>query len=114
MRKLLLCAAFIILAGCQQATTPPVGETVRPTMDRSGQIQQIQVVVHPSYADLNRAYVKFKKSAQPEVLGWAAWSIDVPGQCEIHVTKPVALKTPVVHTWGHELMHCVYGSYHTE
>jgi hypothetical protein len=115
VHKKLLCAVFVILfslVACQQPA--PIGDAVNPTMDRSGQIQQIKVVVHPSFADVNRAYDKYSGVDMPEVYGWSGWSKDLPGQCEIHVTKPRFLGTHVVETWGHELMHCVYGSYHPE
>jgi hypothetical protein len=114
MRKSILCAVFVMLSvvSCQQQ--PAVGAAVHPQFDRSAVVQQIVVYVHPDYQDVNDALDKYAREDRPEVYGWSTWYIDGKGRCEIHVIKPDHLHTKPVETWGHELMHCVYGSYHPE
>lgn len=113
MRKLFLSALLIALVACSGNTESP-GTPVRPTIDRTGQVQQVVVYVHPSYEDVNRALDKYAGKDMPEVYGWSTWCKDAACRCEIHVIKPLHLHTRPVETWGHELMHCVYGSFHPE
>lgn len=110
MKKLLL-AFLIMLAACSQQGAP-VGPEVLPTHDRTNQTLEIAVVVHPNFADLNRQYDDWAREDRPAVYGWTTWPRDGNGVCTIHVVKPTNLGTKAVDTWGHELMHCIYGEYH--
>lgn len=111
MRKTILAILLALLAAC----TPqqPTGEAVKAEFDRSGQIMQVQVVVHPNLESVNYALDQFYKQDQPEVYGWSAWSLQgKPHQCQIHVAPPETVDDEMMRTWGHELAHCVYGTYH--
>jgi hypothetical protein len=35
-------------------------------------------------------------------------------RCEIHVVTPRGVEDDYMTTWGHELAHCVFGTYHKE
>lgn len=113
MRKVLLAALMAILVACtpQQHSTP--GEAIVPEFNRSGEIMQVQVVVHPTLKQVQHTLDTFHGTPQPAVYGWSAWSLKgIPHQCEIHVATPGVVDDAMIKTWGHELAHCIYGSYH--
>lgn len=91
--------------------------------DRSNEPVAITVYVYPNEKAVTEAYKDFMgdelkndKYANATRQGWATWS--PPGkqgqpECQIHVTKPrSATDGSRAETWGHELIHCVYGRFH--
>ncbi len=99
----------LIVGSCDQQ-----GEPVEPTMDRTGAPVTITVIIYPNHRILNEE----NPDLPAEVVGFSEWvKDDVIGRtpfCRIHVVKPMGLSDPDVKTWGHELLHCVYGKYHKE
>ncbi len=81
--------------------------------DRSGGAMPITVVVYPTIADMKIAYREHSgKPAHTDLQGWSTWTPSEPSECTIHTTKPKSIDDNVTMTWGHELVHCVYGNFH--
>jgi hypothetical protein len=124
MKKLLLIPLLLIL-GCSPESD------IKPTMDRTNQDIRIRVIFHETQVSLEEAYRIANnlpsRTPVPEQWGFAAWNqwrdprtgnfIDIipPGQeywCNIHAFRPKNQADQRVLTLGHELLHCVYGSFH--
>lgn len=64
------------------------------------------------YSDLESLHEGIKRYPHVDVnsvrLGLAVW--DDTNLCEVHVVEPKS--SDDIDTWGHELMHCVYGKWH--
>lgn len=75
-------------------------------------VVQVEIVIHPTYQNLRYNY-EVRSRKQIGMTWLAAFSVERrDGTCEMHVMDPrVDLKA---WTWGHELLHCVYGSWHRE
>jgi len=58
---------------------------------------------------LSKNHKNLAKLAKLLPEGVAVW-YTVPNGCEIYVYEPKTDED--VNTWGHELMHCVYGNWH--
>jgi len=108
----ILCFDLITQVSFSAGKLDPIpAEPIVKKYDVTGLVVPIKVVVHSSEEDLNKAFKTFYGVDEGrEVWGWYAY---VAGVCEIHVTELRDVrKDPRMHTWGHELAHCVYGSYH--
>ena len=121
MKKLLLLS-LLILVSCQPESN------IKPTTDRTNQDISIKVIFHESNKSLEDAYRIANNLSDnvpvPDQWGFAQWNqwadrdgnlIDLPDQpywCTIHVMKPKRQNDRPVLALGHEMMHCLYGSYH--
>jgi hypothetical protein len=121
MKKLLLIPLLLILSCSPESD-------IKPTMDRTEQDILIRVVLHPNGNSLEEAYREVNnlpaRAPVPEHWGFAAWnewrdsdgnSVDNPGEqywCVIHAVEPKRQTDQRVLTLGHELLHCIYGSFH--
>lgn len=105
MKKLFVIGACLLLAACgapEQPSTPQLTDTVT-------------LMVHwASLAEINAAA---KANGDPQVeregytvlhraAGATIWT------CDIYMGKPSGLGGPTQALVGHELLHCLYGSYH--
>lgn len=122
MRYLILVISLNIVCAltlsCSETVESPRSLPALGTMDNSNRQFPITVYTYDSIADLNAA-VREKKTSRLKVKGIAFWYFksktpDKMDRCEIHVVTPARKDGPHVTTWGHELAHCVYGSYHPE
>jgi hypothetical protein len=121
MKKLLLIPLLFILSCSPESD-------IKPTMDRTEQEILIRVVLHPDGNSLEEAYREVNnlpaRTPVPEQWGFAAWNewrdrdgnpVDNPGEqywCIIHAIEPKRQADQRVLTLGHELLHCIYGSFH--
>jgi hypothetical protein len=82
--------------------------------NRTGQPMTVTVYEYSSYRDVTTALQKFhgRRNKVDNSLGWAAWDLQAPYQCEIHIKPPDKIDDDDVLTLGHEMAHCLYGSYH--
>lgn len=108
-----LIAIAVIIVGCQDKTYVPMEKE----HNRSGKPITITVYEYDSYADVSKALSDFEKANGQErtkdlSLGWAAWDREPPYQCEIHIKPPDRIDDDDMLTLGHEMAHCLYGSYH--
>lgn len=77
--------------------------------------RELTIVLYDSKQQLNEAYVTMhdlpKNTASIE--GFAQWSPTNEHKCVLHLVQSETLSdNNNVTTWGHELKHCVYGSFH--
>jgi hypothetical protein len=85
--------------------------------NRSGKPIEVTVFEYKDYNDVNRALYKFQrennqvKNKDPS-LAWSAWDLEEPYQCHIHIKPPEKIDDDDVMSLGHEMAHCLYGSYH--
>lgn len=103
----------LILVGCEEKTYVPMAKE----HNRSGNAITITVYEYTSYNDVTRALDKFHRENKlprrtDPSLGWAAWDREPPYQCEIHIKPPDKINDDDTMTLGHEMSHCLYGSYH--
>jgi len=107
MYKLILIPLILLLSSCGEDKPIP------KDFDRSGKVQKITVYVYPDKASMRKARQGFDGSKEKDLMGWSAWTANDPAKCKIHVVKlKSATDNSQMTTWGHELVHCVYGSFH--
>lgn len=83
---------------------------VEKKKDLTGTPIYIKVIIYKSYAALTKTYEANGGNASAALWGW---QINLNGVCEIHVVEPKYIyHSRVMGTWGHELVHCVYGAFH--
>lgn len=120
-----LLIVVIILSSCETQQ----GEPVVGTLDRTGKPMQVTVHFYDNTRQVTEMYRKLhnipRRNPVPEQLGFAMWpewrnqlgeNADKPEgeeyDCEIHTLEPRFVDDGATMTLGHELLHCVYGSYH--
>lgn len=114
----MIAMCFTLLTGCVGNNRLFKGE-----MDRTSIPFEMIVYTYDSREAVTASYENAKRNRNGKYVhdvwlidGWAGWTDDKPHKCEIHVVKPAKLGSSdnrsITRTWGHELMHCVYGSYH--
>jgi len=112
MKRTIAAVFFLLVASCDQ------DRSLEPTHDVTNLDQTIQVHTYGSQKALNKAVAKLDRAPDHEVDGLAQWRLDAIGnvkRCDIHVVEPKSrMDRAQMETWGHELMHCIYGSYHRE
>ena len=113
LSKILLVLAIISMVSCD----PSPKEKISGTQDYTGVQFPITVYTYDTRAELNKA-VEDRKPKGQRVEGLALWFLTKETRkmqrCEIHVVSPSRIDDEHVLTWGHELAHCVYGTYHKE
>lgn len=106
--------AILLLASCEQQKTYAPMEKQH---NRSGKEITIIVYEYPSYTAVSNALEKFQRELKQPVtketsLGWSGWDKEEPYRCEIHIKPPTRIDDDDTLTLGHEMAHCLYGSYH--
>lgn len=102
--------AVVVACGVKEEST------IEGSHNYEGQMFPLVVHVYDSYGELNKAISKINNG--PKVDGFTSWFIvkddsKIMSDCEIHVVRPKGVKdVKVLETWGHELAHCIYGTYH--
>lgn len=73
--------------------------------------QELNITVHifDNSDNLNKAIFPYTGSNLGLRDGFSVWSLSEP-ICDIFVTEPKNEND--VNTWGHEMMHCVFGDWH--
>ena len=101
----------LLLVSCDQ----PTG--IKKTHDVTDQYIDIRVMTFDTESQLNKF---LKRKDGEEVEGLAQWvhpkgDLTKVKRCDIYVVEPNGSRDyGQMETWGHELMHCIYGSYHPE
>lgn len=100
---------MILLAAIALVATAPVkgndGYYIERITHRSLQTN-VTVITYPTIEELRTsAPIEMQKTNRLR-----AWTRFVPGRCTIHIVDPVVAYQP--HFLGHELAHCLYGSWH--
>lgn len=122
MVKLLVVGMFGMLFGCAPDSN------INNTFDREGKQLQVTVTFYDTRKQIEEAYRKANNLNSSvfveEQWGFAQWvewkdaegnAVELssgPYICNIHAFQPRRIDDQAVLTLGHELLHCVYGSYH--
>lgn len=112
--KLLAALFLVFLASCD-----PSQQTIKKTHDVTGEYIDIRVMTFSSQNRLQR-YLEKNGMTSDEVDGLAQWAhpkddLTKVNRCEIYVVEPSGVRdTTTLSTWGHELAHCIYGSFHAK
>lgn len=116
----LLAVAFVLMLGLSSCGDQnQFGRPLKQTHNLNGQVFPLEVMVFESEPELHR-YLMKHKIEKKKVLGLARWTIlkndpSTVTDCTIYVVRPKGLDdSNRFETWGHELVHCVYGSFHEE
>lgn len=85
------------------------GTIIEPQFDRTDTPLNITIYTYENRGKLMQAL-----NTKERVRGQAFWyeKPENPNECTIHVLEPNRVDGDITTSWGHELMHCVYGSYH--
>lgn len=111
--KIILSLMAFMLVSCDQ----PTG--INKTHDVTEQYIDIRVTTFATERQLNK-FLQSNKYSNKEVEGLARWAhpkddLTKVTRCNIYVVEPSGVRdTGTLSTWGHELAHCIYGSYHKE
>ena len=112
-------AAIVVVATMVSCTDDPMGKPLQQTHNLENKKFPLTVMVFESERQLQR-HLRKQKLTDALVLGFAAWALraddrQVVTDCTIYVVRPKGLKdNNRFETWGHELTHCVYGTFHQE
>lgn len=90
------------------------------SIDRRNKPIEITVTTVKSEAELNRLYSEktgVPNSQVPDQYGFAQWNERKIGEpdnyrCDIYILEPKRVDDNNILTLGHEMAHCVWGSYH--
>jgi hypothetical protein len=126
MRKKILgvgiLLGLIFVAACE-----PRKEPIVKTIDRTSAPVIITVYVYDTQRELDEAYRRLHNIRRGDDsesrYGFARWpewydkdgnmvSDGGPWTCEIHMLEPKYIDDERTLTLGHEMVHCLYGSYH--
>ena len=111
--KLLLAFMVLFVVSCDPSTETGITKT----HDVTGEYIDIRVMTFKNQNSLQR-YLTKNKMTFDEVDGLAQWAhpkndLTKVNRCEIYVVEPSGVKDySAMETWGHELAHCIYGSFH--
>jgi len=103
----------LFLVSCDKPTE------IKKTHDLTDQYVDIRVMTFESRSQLNK-FLELKSYSDQEVEGLARWAhpksdMTKVNRCDIYVVEPSGVRDKgTLTTWGHELAHCMYGSYHKE
>lgn len=105
-------ASILSLVSCDQEPSEDVSAI---DMNREGREIILVVTVYNSLSELNDVRKEISK-VEDDVIGLSQWNAEGTGTkdfCKIYViTLKSAIDRKQMETWGHELAHCLYGSYH--
>lgn len=98
-------------------------EGIEGSIDRVGQEIRTTVTFHENSVDLKLAYAEVHDIKPHEVptglegfAVWYEWKNQEPEnaehECIIHTVEPRRVDDNNTLTLGHEMLHCLYGSYH--
>jgi len=117
---ILVTFALLLATGCE-----PRKEEINKKFDRSGEPVVVTIYTYDSQRELDAAFREIHNIARGDDVdsryGFARWHewrdpegnlVEVERECEVHIVKPEHVDDEATLTLGHELLHCLYGSYH--
>lgn len=113
LSKIIIGVMILFVVSCE----PLPDKGLIKTHDVTGEYLDIRVMTFKSQKGLQK-YLTKNKMTFHEVDGLAQWvhpkdDLTKVKRCEIYVVEPKSVRdTDVMETWGHELAHCIYGSFH--
>jgi len=108
--KYLSLLLLLIISGCD------TDNKLSGSIDRVGKPIEVTVYTAESRVELERLYGT-KISSSERLHGFANWNEGVDGEpssfwCDIYIIQPKGVDDENVDTLGHEMAHCLWGSYH--
>lgn len=115
---------ILLLFGCDPVEHR---ESVKKTIDRTELPIEVRVYFYESVEEVTEAYRNIhgidSNIAVPMLYGFASWPqwydadsnpVELKDQfwCEIHSIQPINVNDQGTLTLGHEMLHCLYGTYH--
>ena len=111
-------SVLVLIAGFLASCSEDSGAGIQGTHDATDIDITIRVKTFPTNDALNKHVGRMEHGPSYEVDGLAVWRVDAIGnvkRCDIYVEKPKSkFDYKEQSNWGHELMHCIYGSYHKD
>ena len=121
-----LIIAMIVLASCDQSREPVSG-----SVDRTGKPIEVTVYFYDSEREVTEKYKEVHNLPQSQKIqtraGFALWPewrgksglpiakpADDKYDCTIHTVRPYRIDDRHTMTLGHEMLHCLLGTYHPE
>jgi hypothetical protein len=106
MKYYLFAIILPLLAACERSS-------LTGDLDRSGKELQITVHFYKNQKDLNTALDAARENWKRKkgLIGQAVWSPD-DNKCVIYALQPRTVDDSNTKTLGHEMLHCIYGTYH--
>lgn len=110
-----IAASLLFLVSCD-----PSPSSLPEDFDRSGEEMRITVIFHATQSDIDKAFVeefgRARNESKIKRLGFAVWANpgNKPYWCRIHAQKPTKEDDEKMDTLGHELAHCLIGTFHPE
>lgn len=115
MKYLLGILGLLLLVSCSETDKE---NNLKKDFDRTGRPQTITVMVYDNKREMQKAKADAtnRQEINTDLLGWSIWSPNKESYgCTIHVMElKNSNDTDQMVTWGHELGHCMYGTYHPE
>ena len=114
-KTLFLIFLFMFIYGCEQNTHSSIYINEKYPLnpnkrDFTRTNINVTMFIYEDIESLNKGIAKYPSHDVTVIrLGLAVWSED-NNRCDIHVLEPK--NQGDIDTWGHELMHCVYGNWH--
>lgn len=111
--KIIILCMMLLMVSCD----PSPDSGIKKTHDVTGEYIDIRVMTFNSQSSMQR-YLTKNKLTNDEVDGLAQWvhpkeDLTKVKRCEIYVVEPSGVRDyTTMQTWGHELVHCMYGSFH--
>jgi hypothetical protein len=117
--KIALLSVFLLLVSCSDSNN--TGSAIKGSTDRTGKEITITVNFVETEGELKRLYSNLTgvpNSSVPDQYGFAQWNEMADGSdpqslnCQIYALPPKRIDDSQILTLGHELAHCIWGSYH--
>jgi Zn-dependent peptidase ImmA (M78 family) len=118
MKKIALLFVFL-LASCGDSSNNGAG--IQGTVNRLEKEITITVTTVKNEKELSKLYSDLtgvSTSRVPDQYGFAQWNERVDGSdpesynCQIYIIEPKRADDQQILTLGHEMAHCLWGSYH--
>ena len=106
LKKLL--ATVLLL--CTTACTASKHSRVIINKDHVRTNIELNIRLFDSKSEMNKVIRREHRDLERNVEGLATWYTAGTNTCTVYVYEPNSNFD--INTWGHELMHCVYGSWH--
>ena len=99
-----ICTLLFLMSGCTTNTEMIHEDFVKTEV-------LVNVSIYKNRKELIKDIQRRFPDVQPRIEGLAVWFLNgKTNECNIYVPKPKSMND--LNTWGHELAHCVYGSWH--
>lgn len=80
-------------------------------LDRTGQTIEVTPYAYPTQKALYKGLTELGHDVSDNIAGFAVWSPN-DLKCDIYYVAPKYVDREPMATIGHEMSHCIYGSFH--